>query len=201
MKKWTILNSSKINSNVASDAIKDVINILLENRGLKSQIEINEFLNPSLESLTIEKVGLSEKELHKAKVRIKKALDKNETIVEYTDYDVDGVSSGTIVWEALYQMGAKVMPYVPHRIEEGYGLSSIGIDNVKKEFNPSLIITVDHGVTAYEKVEYAKILGIDVIIIDHHTLPSKLPQVTALIHTVSLCATGIAWFFAKYLNN
>lgn len=201
MKKWTILNSSKINSNVASDAIKDVVKILLENRGLKSQKEINEFLNPSLESLTIEKVGLSEKELQKAKVRIKKALEQNETIVVYTDYDVDGVSSGTIMWEALYQMGAKVMPYVPHRIEEGYGLSNIGIDNVKKQYNPSLIITVDHGISAYEKVEYAKKLGIDIIVIDHHTLPSNLPEAEALIHTVSLCATGIAWFFANFLKS
>ena len=201
MKKWVILNSLKINSIVSSKAIKDIIHILLENRGLKKQKEINEFLSPSVESLTIEKVGLNEKELHNAKVRILKAIENNETIVVYTDYDVDGVSSGTIAWEVLYHLGAKVMPYVPHRIEEGYGLSNIGIDNVKKQFNPSLIITVDHGVSAYAQVGYAKKLGVDVIIIDHHTLPSKLPEVEALIHTVSLCATGIAWFFANYLKS
>lgn len=201
MKKWVISNSSKINSIVASDAIEGVIKILLENRGLKSQKEINEFLNPSLDDLTLQNVKLDEKELNKAKVRIKKAIEKNETIVVYTDYDADGVSSGTIVWEALYHLGAKVMPYVPHRIEEGYGLSNIGIDNVKEQYNPSLIITVDHGVSAYEKVGYAKKLGIDVIIIDHHTLPAKLPEADALIHTVSLCATGIAWFFANYLKS
>lgn len=195
MKKWTILNSSKINNN------EDVIRILLENRGLKKKKDIDEFLDPKLENLTIEKVGLSEKELKKAQVRIKKALEKNEKIVVYTDYDADGVSSGTIVWEALYEMGAKVMPYVPHRIEEGYGLSDIGIENVKKQFNPSLLITVDHGVTAWEKVEYAKKLGIDTIIIDHHTLPAKLPQADALVHTTGLCATGIAWFFVNFLKS
>jgi len=195
MKKWVLINDSEINN------ADDIQKVILNNRGIKSEKEKNEFLNPSLESLTIEKVGLSEKELHKAKVRIKKALDKNETIVVYTDYDVDGVSSGTIVWEALYHMRAKVMPYVPHRIEEGYGLSNIGLDNVKKQYNPSLIITVDHGISAYEKVEYAQKLGIDIIVIDHHTLPSNLPEAEALIHTVSLCATGIAWFFANYLKS
>ncbi len=193
MKKWLLLESSK------QEKKEDIIDILLKNRGIRSEKEKEEFLNPSLEKLSWEKVGLNRQEMEKAVLRIKKAIKNEESIIVYTDYDADGVASGTIIWETLYEMGAKVLPYVPHRIEEGYGLSEKGIDAVHKQHQAKLIITVDHGVTAWEKVKYAKKLGIDVIILDHHTLPAKLPQSEALVHTTEICATGVAWFFANYL--
>ena len=93
------------------------------------------------------------------------------------------------------------MPYVPHRVREGYGLSKLGIENIKKEFNPALLITVDHGITSGEKVEYAKHLGMDVIILDHHLIPKNPPKPFALVHTTGLCASGISWFFSNYLRS
>lgn len=193
MKKWLLLDKSK------PEKKEYIIDILLKNRGLKTKGEIESFLNPKLEDLTWQSVGLKKRELDKAARRIKEAIKNKESIIVYTDYDVDGVASGAIVWEVLFGLGVNIMPYVPHRIEEGYGLSKKGIDKVFKENKAKLIITVDHGVTAPEKVDYAKNLGIDVIILDHHTLPAKLPKVDALIHTTSLCAAGVAWFFVNYL--
>lgn len=177
----------------------DIVKILLKNRGIETQKDIDEFLNPSMSQLTLKNVGLKKKELDKAVARIKKAIKKGESIVVYTDYDVDGVCGGAIVWESLYELGAKVMPYVPHREREGYGLSKKGIDFVKKQYDTNLIITVDHGVSAGSKIDYAKKLGIDTIILDHHLLPKRVPSTVALIHTTKLASGGIAWFFAGYL--
>lgn len=198
MKKWVILNKQRTD-NREQITEEDIIRILLKNRGIVKKKEIEEFLNPSLDNLTAESVGLERKELDKAVARIKRAINDKESMVVYTDYDVDGVCSGAIVWETLYSMGAKIMPYVPHRVEEGYGLSKKGIDFIKKEYNTKLIITVDHGISAVEKVKYADSLGIDTIILDHHQKPEKLPKSIATIHTTTLSAGGIAWFFARHL--
>lgn len=199
MKKWEILDKQKTD-NRKQITEKDIIRILLKNRGIVKKGEIEEFLNPSLEHLTPEKVQLDKDELDKAVARIKKAINDKELIVVYTDYDVDGVCSGAIIWETLYNMGAKIMPYVPHRVEEGYGLSKKGIDFVKRQYNPKLIITVDHGITAFAKIEYLTRLGIDTIILDHHLKPKKLPKSIATIHTTKLSAGGIAWVFARELT-
>lgn len=194
MKRWIISDKSKLEKE------EDIIAVLLKNRAVKTKKEIEDFLNPRLDQLTYQKVGLDIGELDKAVKRIRAAIKNKESIIVYTDYDVDGVSSGAIVWEALFRMGADVMPYVPHRVEEGYGLSETGIDKIHKENQAKLIITVDHGVTGKHQIDYAKKLGIDVIIIDHHTLPDDLPKAHALIHTTALCATGVAWFFVNFLK-
>lgn len=193
MKKWDIQNTQ-----VPSD-IPQIIENLLIGRGLSTKTERERFLHPSNPfELTADDVLLDKNALKKALIRIKKAIADEESIVVYADYDADGITAGTIMWETLYGLGARVMPYIPHRVDEGYGLSTKGIDNVKAQHNPTLIITVDHGITAWEKVEYAKSLGIDVIVTDHHTKPEKLPDCT-IVHTTSLCGAGVSWFVAKSL--
>jgi len=144
-------------------------------------------------------VEIDSKALNRAVKRIRKAIGDRESIVVYADYDADGITAGAIIWETLYQLGAKVMPYIPHRIEEGYGLSVKGLDTVKREFNPSLIITVDHGITAKEKIDYAKKIGMEVIVTDHHVKPKVLPP-GLVIHTTKLSGAGVAWFVAKELS-
>lgn len=193
MKRWEI--QSKLKSKISS--AEDIVKILLENRGLKSKKEIETFLRPP-ESfiLTSGDVGIQDVSLKKAVARIKKAMKEKESIVVYADYDADGITAGAVMWESLYRLGANVMPYIPHRVEEGYGLSTKGIDAVREMFNPELIITVDHGITAWEKVDYAKSLGIDVIVTDHHVKPKKLPQ-CLIVHTTKLSGAGVSWFLAK----
>ncbi|MEK7065564.1 MAG: single-stranded-DNA-specific exonuclease RecJ, partial [Patescibacteria group bacterium] len=127
------------------------------------------------------------------------AIEKKESVVVYADYDADGITAGAIMWETLHKLGADVMPYIPHRVEEGYGLSIKGIDTVREKYNATLIVTVDHGITAWEKVKYAQSLGIDVIVTDHHVKPSKLPD-CLIVHTTGISGAGVSWFVAKELT-
>lgn len=132
--------------------------------------------------------------------RIQKAIKDKESIVVYADYDADGITAGAIMWETLWKLGARVMPYIPHRVNEGYGLSEKGIDAVREQFDPALIITVDHGITAWEHVAYAKKLGIEVIITDHHVKPKKLPD-CLIVHTTDTSGSGVSWLVAKALSD
>lgn len=170
---------------------KWLTNILAKNRGLTSPQKLQEFLNPQLSQILVVKLSGIEKGVK----RVIDAVKNKEKIIVYSDYDADGISATAILWETLYDLGANVMPYVPHRIKEGYGLSKVAISNLAKE-GINLIITVDHGVTAVKQVEHAQKLGIDVVITDHHTLPPKLPESCALVHTLSLCGAGVSWRFA-----
>jgi single-stranded-DNA-specific exonuclease len=184
-KKWHILSTYN----------DDIIGILLKNRGVDDK-----FLHPKdPREFTAKDVGIDPTALKKALTRIRKAIKEKESIVVYADYDADGISAGAIMWETIHAMGGLVMPYIPHRVEEGYGLSVKGIDAVREQFDPSLIITVDHGITAREKVAYAKSVGIDVIVTDHHARPDKLPDCT-IVHTTELCGAGVSWFVAKEIG-
>ncbi|MEK7060794.1 MAG: single-stranded-DNA-specific exonuclease RecJ [Patescibacteria group bacterium] len=173
---------------------------LLERKGITSKTQRKEVLSPKTPlDFTAKDGGIDEKQLNKVIVRIHEAINKKQSIVVYADYDADGVTAGAILWETLWSMGAQAMPYVPHRVDEGYGLSIKGIDNVREQFDPSLIITVDHGVTAHEKVAYAKSLGIEVIVTDHHVLPEILPD-CLMMHTTKLSGSGVSWFLSKELK-
>jgi len=176
---------------------KEIIKLLLKQRKIK---DLAEFLNP-ISPLKINLTDFNKKYLTSFKevIKILKEIkDRQETIVVYSDYDADGITGAAILWETLYLMGFKVMPYVPHRKLEGYGFSIRGIDNIKKQFHPKLIISVDHGISAKEKIAYAKSLGISVIITDHHIKPKEIPdKAEAIFHIPALSGSGVAYFFAK----
>jgi single-stranded-DNA-specific exonuclease len=196
-KRWEIVSNNKhqITNN------KDIISLLLKNRGLRSKKEVQEFINPTNPyDLSTRDVAIDAKSLAGGLKRIQKAIGDKESVVVYADYDADGITAGAIMWETLHALGAQVMPYIPHRTEEGYGLSQKGIDTVIDTYHPSLIITVDHGITAGEKIAYAKKLGVDVIVTDHHVLPKKLPH-CQIIHTTTLSGAGVSWFVAKELRS
>ena len=131
-KKWDLQSRLEFDKDEFEN--DKLINILLENRGIKTKKEIDAFLNPSLESLTPKNLEVNKKDLEKTIKRIKKAIKNKEKIIIFGDYDVDGITGTAILWESLNELGAKVMPYIQHRIEEGYGLSKIGIENLKKKY-------------------------------------------------------------------
>jgi len=188
LKKWDIVG----------EKADDIISVLLENRKLTTKKEIDEFLNPKLEDVTIDSVGIDPKQLKIAIARIKKAIADKEQIIVYGDYDVDGICGAAILWETLHRLGAKVLPYIPHRIDEGYGLSEKGILDFQTEISDTkLIITVDNGIVANDAVEFAEKQGIDVIITDHHVPSEKLPKALAIVHTTKLCGTGVGWMLAR----
>ncbi len=193
-RKWKVLQKGAVKNQ------KELLKILLENRNIKTKKEIDYFLNPKLSDVTAVSVGIDRKQLKLAFYRIKKAIKEKEQIVVFGDYDVDGICGTAILWETLNSMGAKVTPYIPHRIDEGYGLSEMGISNLKsKILNVKLIITVDNGIVAFSAVDYANKNGIDVIITDHHTLSTKLPEALAIVHTTKLCGAGVAWILSDVI--
>jgi len=174
---------------------EEIISLILRNRKISNR---KEFIQPKspLDSY-LNDFGYK-KEIKKTIELLKKIKEKDQMIVVYTDYDADGITGGAILWETLYLLGFKTMPYVPHRQHEGYGFSKKGIDNVKRQFHPALIISVDHGITAKDKVAYAKKLGIDVIVTDHHLKSKELPtKAKAIFHIPELSGAGVAYYFAK----
>ncbi len=119
-------------------------------------------------------------DMDKAVARLQQAIDQNEPIMVYGDYDVDGTTSVSLLTHFLRSKGCKVTPYIPDRYAEGYGLSKKGID-VAKENGISLIVALDCGVKAIDQVAYANALNIGLIICDHHTPGEKLPEALAVL--------------------
>lgn len=199
MKNWKVINST---FKFEYQGFEKIIKILLENRGIKTKKQIDEFLNPKLGSVNLESVKIDSFQVEKALKRIKQAVDNTENIVIYADYDVDGICAAAILWETIYGFYKNVAPYIPHRVDEGYGLSSKGILNIKSQIpNTKLIITVDNGIVANKAIEFAHKNNIDVIITDHHVAQKKLPKAHAIIHTTMLCGTSVAYFLAKEIKN
>ncbi len=113
--------------------------------------------------------------------RIEKAIMKKEKITIFGDYDADGVTSTSILYMFLRENGADVDYYIPNRFSDGYGMNKEAVSRIAKN-NTKLIITVDNGIAAYDEVEFAKSLGVDVVITDHHECPEKIPECCAVIN-------------------
>lgn len=120
-------------------------------------------------------------DMEKAIGRIHSALESNELITVYGDYDADGMTSTAVLVEALESLGANVNYYLPSRFVEGYGPNVEAFEKII-ENGTNLIVTVDNGVAGHEAIEHAKHLGVDVIVTDHHELPKELPDAYAIIH-------------------
>lgn len=151
---------------------------ILVNRGIENETEANLFLNCTLFDLPSPYLM---KGMDRAVERIKKALENNERIAIYGDYDVDGVTSTALLYSFLKVLKANVTYYNPDRLKEGYG---INIDAVKKlaEQGVSLIISGDCGITAVKEIEQAKELGVEFIVTDHHQPPQELPQAVSILN-------------------
>ena len=137
---------------------------VLLNRGIGEAADCATFLRPSLKHLHD---PFSIANLRKAAERIAKAIRDKEKIVIYGDYDVDGITATSILWHAITVFGGIVEFYIPHRIDEGYGLNSEAIGQICEQ-GAKLIVTVDCGVTAIEQAKVACERGVDLIITDHH---------------------------------
>jgi len=222
-KKWETKTKLKIKSEKLK--VKQIIQTLLENRGLKTKKAVEEFLNPpSPYLIKLKNVGIDKNQLTKALARIKKAISQRENIVIYGDYDADGISATAVLWETLHRLKAKVLPFIPRRDEHGYGLSKKGIDSILKLYSSKtlkLLITVDNGIVAHQAVKYAQSQGIDVIITDHHQKKLKknqssssgaaqsdssdrgtkriydLPKAYSIIWSDKIAGAGVAWFLAR----
>lgn len=158
--------------------INQVVAKLLYNRGYTDVAAAKAFIYMESEMLMN---PFKMKDLTKGIDGIKAAIDRGERITVYGDYDVDGVTSVCTLYLYLKSLGAAVDYYIPNRAGEGYGVSTQAIDAIK-ENGSRLIITVDTGTTAVEEVEYAKSIGVDFIVTDHHECRSDLPDALAVIN-------------------
>ena len=140
--------------------------------------------------------------------RIEQARDRGENILIYGDYDCDGVTSSTILYKALKSIGCNVSVYLPDRFTDGYGMTIESITRLIDN-GANLIITVDNGITAFNEIEHAKTLGVDVILTDHHTPPEVVPNAYAIINPKTrdesypfndLCGASVALKIAFALN-
>jgi len=181
-KRWCIktLTEEEIRTqNMLTDELKinPIICRLLVQRGIDSVIGMKKFFKPSLNDLHDPFLMT---DMHKAVKRLNKALGNNEKILIYGDYDVDGTSAVALVYRFLRPYSILLDYYIPDRYDEGYGISNRSID-FAAEKGVKLIITLDCGIKAIDKVEYAKEKGIDFIICDHHMPDDSLPDAFAVL--------------------
>ena len=159
-----------------------LVSQVLSNRGFQNIEEADHFLNPSLEDLHDPFIM---KGMEKAVDRLARALENKEKIVIYGDYDVDGITSISLIVRYLSQLGGDVGYYIPHRMIQGYGLSKAGIDNVAG-MGASLVVTVDCGITAIEAIDYANSIGLELIVTDHHEPGEGMPEAVAILNPKQL---------------
>jgi len=187
-------------------ALSEVTARLLCRRGFSDPDDAAAFLQPRLARL---EDPLRVKNLERAVTRLRKALHREEQIVIFGDYDVDGVTSTALLVHILQRFGAKLRYYVPRRLDEGYGLSRGALDRVLEDGVPSLFIAVDCGTSSREEVAGLREKGVDVIIIDHHVSKEALPDEAILINPHvhdpadapwrELCAVGLVFKFVHGL--
>lgn len=187
IKQWVVNKVSEGNEHEINEKVQRIskhckISPLLAkifiSRGIEEEEYIKMFLNPSMKDLYD---PFLLKDMDKAVDRIINAVRSRERIIIFGDYDVDGITSTSILYDFLVKCGADVGYYIPDRKEEGYGLS---IGAVQKVINDgaSLIITVDCGITAFEEVKYIIDNDVDIIITDHHECKDELPEAYALVN-------------------
>ncbi len=175
-KMWRVLPSDR----QAEIKLEDACNIstmsarVLVSRGMTDVDEVREFLNAKLDDVWQDPLLIPGME--QVAARIEQALKNDETIAVFGDFDVDGISSTCLLTLALRDLNANVYPFIPHRFEEGYGLSHDALERVIDACHPDLIITVDNGISAAEEVEWIKSKGIDIVITDHHEPGDAVPR-------------------------
>ena len=178
--RWTLKpkpDSQKVISLAKELNVEPIIASLLVQRGVESYEEAKKFFRPSLEDLHD---PFLMKDMDKAVVRIEHAINNGENILVYGDYDVDGTTSVALVSSYLRSYYSNVSTYIPDRYEEGYGVSYKGID-FAHDNDFTLIIALDCGIKAIEKVAYASEKGIDFIICDHHRPGKEIPKAVAVL--------------------
>ena len=151
---------------------------VLVSKGIDTREKANVYLHGSYDMLGN---PFDLPDMEKAVERIKRALSEKEKILIYGDYDVDGITSVSVLHKYLTFKGGIVEYYIPERVNEGYGLNTGAIDRFAND-GVKLIITVDSGITAHEEIEYAKSVGLDVVITDHHECREELPSACAVVN-------------------
>ena len=180
LKRWLIKEQNQPLSKIFSRSlnISPLVSQLLINRGITTIEEADYFLNATLKNLHS---PLLMKHMDKAVQRVMAAIKNQEKICIYGDYDVDGITATAILVLFLREIHADVFYYLPHRLEEGYGLDTAALKKIKHK-GAHLLITVDCGISDIEPIRYAQSQSLDVIVTDHHQPPEILPPAYAILN-------------------
>lgn len=196
-RRWKVLPPSPAGF-LAGTGLPSLVAQLLHNRGITDVAEAEAFLDTA-ESLQSEPFLLADME--EAVARVLQALRGGETIALYGDFDADGVCGTAILDQGLSALGGRVIPYFPHRFNEGYGMNEASLERLKEQ-GATMVITVDCGISNSSEIEFARGIGLDVIVTDHHTITQGLPSALAVVNpkrgdsscpAYHLAGTGVAF--------
>jgi single-stranded-DNA-specific exonuclease len=179
--RWTIAPSQPALAAFLAKELKlsPLLAQCLLNRGLSEPDPITRFLQPRLKNLADPFLLPN---MRAAVERLFAARERNEPLVIFGDYDVDGVTSTTLLTEVLTALRWKVNAYLPHRMDEGYGLSRSGVENCLNKFPTTLLLAVDCGSTAVDTIAWLRGRGVDVLVLDHHQVSDPAPAAVALVN-------------------
>ena len=188
--RWTIAPPQPLLAGTLASSLKisPLLAQCLLNRGLSELPAIEKFLAPRLKNLADPFLLPNMKA---AVERLLLAHERGESLVIFGDYDVDGVTSTTLLLEVLRKLGWQADAYLPNRMDEGYGLSRDGVENCLKKFPVKLLLAVDCGSTAVETIAWLRKKNMEVIVLDHHQVSNPAPDAVALVNP-QLCRTGVA---------
>ena len=178
-KKWQIYETdeNEVNKLKEKYKINTLLATILVNRGIISEEKVKHFLEPTRQDFYNPYLM---KDMEIAVERIIEAIKNQEKVIIYGDYDVDGITSTTVLKKFLKDLGLEVSYYIPNRLNEGYGLNKKAIEWIVNE-GYELMITVDCGISGIEEVDYANSLGLEVIVTDHHEPGEALPKALAVV--------------------
>jgi single-stranded-DNA-specific exonuclease len=179
--RWTVAPSQPLLAGQLANALKisPLLAQCLVNRGFSELDRISNFLQPRLKNLADPFLLPN---MAGAVDRLFQAREHKESFVIFGDYDVDGVTSTTLLLEIFNKLGWQANFYLPHRMDEGYGLSRDGVENCLRKFPTTLLLAVDCGSTAVESIAWLRERGVDVIVLDHHQVSSPAPAAMALVN-------------------
>ena len=179
--RWSVAPPQPLlaESLAATLRVSSLLTQCLLNRGISEAAAVENFLAPRLKNLADPFLLPN---MDAAVQRLLLAREKNEPLVIFGDYDVDGVTSTALLTEVLRALGWTVNYYLPHRMDEGYGLSQDGVENCLKKYPTTLLLAVDCGSTAVQTIAWLRERGVEVIVLDHHQVSSPAPAAVALVN-------------------
>lgn len=187
--KWLIKNSELAQNQI------ELKKILLENRQINDEKQWFNPLKPT--AFKIEDLNIKQDALNKSLSILEEIKKSQGLIVIFGDYDADGITATAILWRVLHNLGFNAKPFIPDRLNHGYGLTTKALDEIFTTATPALLITVDNGIVAHEAVEYLNKKNCPVILTDHHLPEEELPKASAIFHSTKVCGAGVSWLFAR----
>lgn len=207
-KRWIVAPKTPPDHLAKYRGMSPIVAQVLYNRGLTDPADAYRFLHADdLSAGSLLTLKGKRPSIDRALARIRQAIRANEQIIVYGDFDADGVTSTALLVEALKALGARVAPYIPHRVDEGYGVNNEALLKLARA-GVKLVITVDCGIRSVYEVEEGKALGLDIIVTDHHSLGPELPKAYAVINPKCddaqytedmLAGVGVAYRLAEAL--